>query len=191
MKTPRTRLLAVSGTTLALIVAGTAVVSANHGGGRGDSAERGERGQIRQHRGDPIDDFIRRETMVLTEDGSTTRRVDNGTFSAATETSLDYTLATGETVSVAIDEDTHAVTVVAPAEADHIEGAPPPLPTEISVADIESESQIVVWAQSQDDGSFLAQRVMVRPVRAAEGDQAGDAADAEAAAIDSAAGLAA
>jgi hypothetical protein len=198
MNTPRTRVLAVSGATLALIVAGTAVVSAHPGGERGERGQRGERGrsaerfegrsggirgQIRQRIGGQVDDFVRRETMVQTEDGTTVRRVDNGTLDGASATTLDYTLSTGETVSVTIDDDTQAVAFAAPEENAEGEGrrrfrGPRLRPSEVAVSDIEAGSQIIVWTESQDGDSFLAQRVVVRPDVQAEGAESVEATDA-------------
>lgn len=195
MSTPRTRLLAISGATLALVVAGTAVVSAAPGDGRGQRGERGQsaqrfenrgggiRGHVRQRIGGQIDDFVRRETMLQTEDGTTVRRVDNGTLNAATDTSLDYTLSTGETVSVTIDEDTQAVAFAAPEETAEGEGrrrfrGPRLRASEVAVSDIEAGSQIVVWATSEDDGAFVAQRIVVQPEVQTEDAESVDATDA-------------
>ena len=204
MNTPRTRLLAVSGATLALIVAGTAVVSAHPGGDRGDRAQFGDRferrggdnnrggirGQFRQRIGAQVDDFVRRETMVQTEDGVVTRRIDTGAVDAASETSLDYTLSTGEAVSVTIDEDTSAIAFAEPTDAAENEGrrrfrGPRLRPTEISVADIAAGSNVIVTAQSLDDGSFVAQRVVVQPDIEAVSAGAGSDEAADAAGIDS------
>jgi hypothetical protein len=219
MNTSRTRLMAISGATLALVVAGTAVVSAHPDGDRGDRGERGERGRsaerfehrgggIRGERGErgrsaerferrgggirgelrqrisgQIDDFVRRETTLTTEDGTSTHRVENGTLDAATETSLDYTLSTGETVSVTIGEDTNAIAFAVPEETAQREGrrwfgGPRLRPSEVAVSDIEAGSPIVVWSQSQDDGSFLAQRVVVQPDIQAEDDDSAASVDA-------------
>jgi hypothetical protein len=41
----------------------------------------------------------------------------------------------------------------------------------IAVTDIATDSEIVVWAISQEDGSFLAQRIVVRPTVEAADDE--------------------
>jgi hypothetical protein len=129
---------------------------------------------------------VRRETTFEAEAGLVTRRVDNGTVSSAAGGSLDYSLATGESATVTTDDDT---SVIAYSEQtveigrrgfsrDRL------VPEEIELADIESDAEIVVWAESQDDGTFLAQRIVVQPAAEADTEEMTDdvgATDAEAA----------
>ena len=56
-----------------------------------------------------MDGFVRHETIYQTEDGTVTRRTDMGTVASTGETSLEYTLATGETASVTTDDATEIV----------------------------------------------------------------------------------
>ncbi len=125
---------------------------------------------------------MRRETTVQLEDGVVTRRVDNGTVSATSDTSLDYALATGESASVTTDEDTQVVAFTEQTVERRGHTRTRLAPEEVALADIESGSQVVVWAQSQDDGTFLAQRIVIRPML----DEATDAADIDSADVDAA-----
>ena len=185
MQTSRTRIMALSGATLALIVAGTAAVSA-HPGDRGDRGDRGgfgrggfggfggfERGGLFGLRDDlrmgiagQLDQFVRRETTVETDDGLVTQRVDNGTATATGEASLDYSLASGETASVVTDDETEVVAFSEQTVELGRRGiARQRLVGElIELGDVAAGSEIVVWSGSQADGSFLAQRIVVRPV---------------------------
>jgi hypothetical protein len=208
---PRTRMLAISGATLALVVASTAVVSAHPGnqgdgegadkrgfgkdrggqqfqrGDRGGKSMQGQRGgirgQIRSGIADHFDQFVRRETIVELDDGVVTKRVDNGTVSATGDASLDYSLATGETASVTTDDETKVVAFETQTVERRGHTRERVVPTEIDLASIESGAEVVVWAQSQDDGSFLAQRIVVQP----DVDEATEAADAAAIATEDAA----
>lgn len=211
MTTPRARLLAISGATLALIVAGTAVVSAHPGdrgfgpGQGGDRIEQGfgpGRGGDRSERGfgpmnegkrmaglrglmnEHVDSFVRRETTVETEDGIVTKRVDHGTATSTSDTTIEYTLATGETVTVSVDDDTQVIGFGEQTIERGLRSRTRMLPAEITLSDVAAGSQIGVWADSQDDGSFLAERIVVRPDPAAQ-DEA-DAADDATALEDSA-----
>ena len=111
------------------------------------------------------DGLVRTETTYQTDaDGFVTRRIDNGTLSAATDTSLDYTLATDEAASVTIDEDTEVIAFTTESvdfgrgfQRERLMGE------SIAATEIPAGSQIVVWADSQEDGSFLAQRIVVQP----------------------------
>jgi len=205
MQTSKTRLMAISGATLALIVAGTAAVSAHPDrGDRGD--QRGGKGRIgagfRQQLGSgalrdrafdrigaKVDSFIRTETTFEDDDGLVTKRVDNGTVSGASDAALEYTLATGETASVSTDDDTQVVafseqTVEVGRRGISRERM---VPEQVALADIEAGSEVVVWSESQDDGSFLAGRIVVQPVLDEDSDEMTDAAttdETEDAAVD-------
>ena len=61
--------------------------------------------------------------------------------------------------------------LMAPHEADGV--------LEIAVADVAVGADVMVWSESQDDGSFLAQRVAVLPA-AATTDSTDDSATPEA-----------
>ena len=163
------RWLTAGAASLALVVAGTASVAA-HPGDRDEPFGFGG-GLFRQRlevRGllDGADGFVRNETTYQADDGTvTTQRVDNGTLSVAAEGSVDYTLATGETATATVDEDTEVVAFTTESvdfgrgfHRDRLIGE------SIGVTDIAAGSQIVVWAESQDDGSYLAERILVQPV---------------------------
>jgi len=194
MQTSKTRLMAISGATLALIVAGTAAVSAHPDrGDRGD--QRGGKGHIgagfRQQLGAgalrdrafdrigaKVDSFVRTETTFEGDDGLVTKRVDNGTVSGASDAGLEYTLATGETASVSTDDDTQVVafslqTVEVGRRSISRERM---VPGQVALADIEAGSEIIVWAESQEDGSFLAERIVVQPVMDEGTDETADEA---------------
>ena len=170
MQGSRRRWLTVGVASLALMVAGTASVAARPGEGD-DPSGFGFGGPFRQRlemrdmlRGG-WGGFVRTETTYQTDEGGfVTRRIDDGTLSAATDASLDYTLATGEAASVTLDADTEVVAFTSESvdfgRGFHRERL---VGEEIAATEIPAGSQIVVSADSQDDGSFLAQRVVVQP----------------------------
>ncbi len=138
-----TRTTAVVGTTLALVIGGTAAVAAagprdrndDRGmsggpqmgakagmggmkGGPGMGGEMRARGMGDRGMGDRgmgggmrgLDaDVERTERTVQTADGITTMRVEQGVVDSAAAESLSFSLASGETVTVVIDDDTEAV----------------------------------------------------------------------------------
>jgi hypothetical protein len=183
MRTHGNRLLAVSAATLALVVAGAAVVTAHHderergfgirGGPLWGLEGRGDLGlglgiRLRGLAGGAFDDFVRSETTIMADEGPLTQRVDQGTVSSVSEGSIDYTLATDEAASAATDEDTQVIAFTAQTvergglfgngfSRERLVAEP------IEMADIAAGSSVVVWATSQDDGSFLAQRIIVQP----------------------------
>jgi hypothetical protein len=205
MHTNKTRLMAISGATLALVVATTGAVAARPGDrfdddggrkgrvgaelkqrfgeGRGDrGVNRGgmlQRGAIRGG----LEDFERRETTIQTADGITSHRVEQGTLDSASDTGLDFTLASGETVTVTIDEDTQAV-AFSEESVENRRGFSRErmVPTEVEVGDIAAGSDIVVWSGSDDGGDFVADRVVVQPDVDEAADAEADAVDADAAA---------
>jgi hypothetical protein len=196
---PRARLLAISGATLALVVAGGAVASAHPGepGGRGDGPGRGgqqfERGMgrpaqgmpgLRGFMGDTAGTVVRRETILQTDTGVITERVDNGTATSATDTAIEYTLATGETASATVDADTQIIAFSEDTVQRGLRSRTRMLPAEIAITDVTAGAQIGVWAESQDDGSFLAQRIVVQPdvAQAAAADDTAAGAEATASA---------
>jgi hypothetical protein len=176
IKTSRIRLAAVSAATLALAVAGTASVAAHPGDredrlgfGHGPMGEFGLGGELRgQFRGmlaGAFDGFVRSETTFETEDGLVTRRVDNGTVTIAGDASIDYALAGGETATAAIDEDTQVIALSLETVEVGLRGFSRErlLPEAIEVAEIAAGSEIVLWATSEADGTFLADRIIVQP----------------------------
>ncbi len=124
-----TRTAAIVGTTMALVLAGSAAVSAagprddDRGPGPagrgmagmdapwGGEMMRGDRGMMR---GEPGlgglrgfgADVERTERTVQTADGMTSVRVEQGIADSASDSSLSFSLGSGEAVSVVIDEDT-------------------------------------------------------------------------------------
>jgi len=194
MHTSRTRLVAISAATLALVVAGTASVAAQPGdrddqfgyglGGFGRLERRLDmRGQLGGMLGAAYDRFVRSEVTYEADDGFVTQRVDNGTIVGASETGVEYTLADGQSASVSTDEDTQVFAL----SVESVEFGRRGLSRQrlvretVEMADIEAGSEVTVWATSQDDGSFLAQRIVVRPDLAEAADDAAsedaDAAD--------------
>ncbi len=188
MNDQRRRLLAISGATFALIVAGTAAVSAHAGDdewGMGPGFGRDQMGGRFQQgdmpglgRGawmgpgglgfglDDVDGLVRRETTVdLGEDGIVTQRVDRGTVASVAEAGLTYALATGEEASVTTDADTQVI-AVSEAATDDVRPFGRGMrmtAEEVALADVAAGSEVVVWAQSQEDGTFLAQRIVIQP----------------------------
>lgn len=173
MQITRTRGLAAAAASLALVMAGTASVAAQPGDEEGPFGfGRGDRGGLFRDRLEmrgllrgAWDGLVRSETTYQTdEDALVTQRIDNGTLSVATETSVDYTLATDEAATVALDEETQVIGFTTES-VDFGRGFERQrmLGESIAVTDIAAGSEIVVWASSQEDGSFLAQRIVVRP----------------------------
>jgi hypothetical protein len=186
MQTSRIRLVAVSAATLALAIAGTAAVSAHPGDreefpggemglgrmggfGRGDMEgfgwDGGARGPLGGMFAETSGGFVRHETIYQTEDGTITQRTDAGTVASTGEASLEYTLATGETASVTTDDSTEMVSLSAESMELGNSGRIRErlVPETVTLADLAAGAEVVVWAESQADGSFLAQRIMVRP----------------------------
>jgi hypothetical protein len=178
MKTSRTRLLAVTAATMALVGGASAVVTAQSSdddpfarGWRGFGLEEriempGLRGQGGMFRGlGAVDGFVRQETTLETDDGIVTRRVDNGTLVSASESSVDYSLADGQSASATIDEDTEVVAF----EEDIVEVGRRGLmrrhlsATSVEPTDLTAGAEVLVWAESQADGTFVAQRIVVQP----------------------------
>jgi hypothetical protein len=210
MGTHKTRLTIVTGTALALVVAGSAAVAA-HPGGRDRDGDRGfARGQVERgaergafgdrspRRGGALgamrggalggmrgltEDFERRETTLQTTDGTSVRRVEQGTVDSASDTGLTYSLASGEIVTVVIDDDTQAVALSEQEVTDRRGWSRTRmLPSEVEVAGIEAGTEIIVWSDAEDGGDFTAQRIVVQPdgaaIADAEDGDGGDAADA-------------
>ena len=191
-----TRVTAVIGTTMALVMAGTAAVAAapgdrdDRGGPRLKAGMAGKMGAdgpgMRGMRGlggmrGGLEDFERRETTIQTADGVTTNRVEQGALESAADDALTFSLASGETVTVVLDEDTQAV-AFEEQEMTNRRGwtRTRMAPSEIEVADIEAGAEIVVWSDSEDGADFVASRVVVQPVDEVEAEADDTEAEAEA-----------
>ena len=201
MKNNTTRVTAVVGTTMALVIAGTAAVAAAGPRDRDDSRGFGKMGPGAQQgakmpgaramggmmggmgggmRG--LDaDFERTERTVQTADGTTVRRVEQGVVDSAAADSLDFTLGSGEAVTVVIDDDTTAVAF----EEQEVtsrrgQNRTRMAPTEVGVEEIEAGVEVVVWSDSEDDSEFVATRIAIRPTEAEEDTDGDEAAEAEA-----------
>jgi hypothetical protein len=203
MQTSRTRITAISAATLALVLAGTLAASAHPGGrdepyGMGRGMDRmgmggpgwddmgglgwddmgglgvGRGGRLGGLLGDASDSLVRRETTYQSDEGIVTQRVDQGTVSAASETSLDYALSTGETASVTADADTQIVafSVESVELGNSGQTRERLMPQSVALTEITSGASVVVWAESQSDGSFLAQRIVIRPAVAVDSSDA-------------------
>ncbi len=195
MKNNRIRLAAISGATLALAVAGTAGVAAHgprdddrgFGPGMGGRIERGMAdmgfmgGPMRGQMGAAFNDFERREVTLQTATGTTVQRVENGVVDVATDSSLEFSLGSGEVVSVTLADDTE---IVAFSEETVERGGwsrQRMVPTEVAAADIAAGAQVVVWSASEDGSDFVAERIVIQPMTDTATD---DAAPAEEQATD-------
>jgi hypothetical protein len=171
---------------MALVLAGTASVAARPGDrddpfGFGGGVLR-ERIGFRGLASGMWDGLVRSETTYQTDDGDlVTQRVDNGILSVAAEGSVDYTLATGESATAIVDEDTNVIAFTTESvdfgrgfHRQRLVGE------SIAVTDIAAGSQIAVWAESQEDGSYLADRIIVQP----SADEADESADEDGAATE-------
>lgn len=204
MQTSRTRITTISAATVALVLAGTLAASAHPGdrdefpgmgrmgiggpgcddmGGRGwddmGGLGMGRGGRLGGLLGDAADSLVRRVTTYQADDGIVTQRVDQGTVSAASETSLDYALATGETASVATNADTQIVSFSVESVELGNSGLTRErlMPQTVALTEIPSGATVVVWAESQADGTFLAQRIVVRPDEAVDDSDVGASED--------------
>jgi hypothetical protein len=195
MITHRKRLMAVSGTALALVIATTAAVAA-HGprdDDRGMGGGKGRMGAMFQRGGDfgpgmmglrgglrgDLSDVVRRDVTVETVDGISTQRLEGGTVTGATDTSLDYTLSNGEAASVTTDEDTKIVAFTEQTVEFGRRGISRQrlVPEEVTLADIAADSEVIVWSLSEDGETFVAQRIVVQP--ADEADEAEEVDEVE------------
>ena len=157
-------------------------------GRMGGLGQRGDlRGQVWGMLDGAADGFVRHEMTYQTEDALVIRRTDQGTVVSTADAVVEYTLATGEAASVSTDEDTQVVAFTTETVEVGRSGFTRErmVPQAITLADIAAGSEVVVWAQSQDEGTFLAERIVVRPAADAATDdsevtEADTAADAEA-----------
>jgi len=182
MQKNSTRATVVIGTTMALVLAGTAAVAAApsdrdergpHRGKAGIGAQMGGRmmpgARAMGGRRGIDEDFERRETIIQTADGVTTKRVEQGAVDSAAADALTFSLGSGESVTVVIDDDTRVVAL----EEQEVtsrrgQSRTRMAPTELEADAIEAGSEIVVWSDSEDGADFVASRVMVQPADDAE-----------------------
>jgi hypothetical protein len=199
MNTPRKRFAVVTGTALALVISGASMVSAQtdtttpqqvplqgiesiggdqdgmtHGfggdrggrGGRGFGGDMDGRGGLRGAILERYDGLVSQTVVRVDADGNVlTDKVEHGTVAAVADGAITIDLATGESVTIATDANTTAYSWDTTGR---------PTRSEIALADIAAGSDVMVWSESQDDGSFLAQRVAVLPAATATDDGATD-----------------
>jgi hypothetical protein len=123
----------------------------------------------------------RTERTVQTVDGTTTVRVEQGIVDSAADTSLSFSLASGEAVTVAIDEDTDVVAL----EEQEVMGTrgwtrTRMVPSEVEVDDLAAGAEIIVWSDSEDEADFVASRIVIQPA-GAEAAEAAEATEEDAA----------
>lgn len=173
-----TRLTAIASTTMALALAGTAVVSA-HPGDRNDRGQgrwddeaglgRGMTGLMGGMHGGMgrfggmLDDVERQELTLQTADGTSTYRMEQGVVESAAADSLTFTLGSGESVTVALDEETGVIGFEEQELTMRGWSRTRQVPTEIDAAAIEAGAEVVVWSDAMDGASFVASRVIVEP----------------------------
>ena len=197
-----TRVTAVVGTTMALVIAGTAAVAAagprdrddvrGFGGqriagkadmqpGPGMGGMRGM-GDMRGGMGGGLRgldaDVERVERTVQTVDGITTVRTEQGEVESAVDDSLSFSLASGEAVTVVIDDDTRVVTFEEQ-EVTSRRGLTRTrmAATEIEPSEIMAGPEVVVTSDAENDAEFVASRVVIKPAEAEDAEA--EAADAD------------
>ena len=176
MNNHKTRLMAISGAALALVIASTASVAA--AGPRDDERGMGFRGE-QMHAGDwlgagpmpgmrggfrgAVPDFERQETTIQTADGVTAYRVEQGVVDEASDAALSFSLGSGESVTVTIDENTSIVAM----EQQTVErgrwNRERMVPTAVAATDIQAGADVIVWSGSEDGSDFVAQRIVIEP----------------------------
>ncbi len=187
MQTNKMRLTVIAGATLALVIAGTASVAASgprdndRGFGPGIGRGMDEFGPMRLGPGgymgaDPAG-FERREVTLQTADGITVDRVENGVVDAVADTSLGFSLGSGEAVTVSIDDSTQIVAVNEETVQRRGWNRQMMVPTEITAADIAVGANVIVWSTSEDGTQFLAERIVVEPATAATTDETAPATE--------------
>jgi hypothetical protein len=190
MQNRNTRTLALAGATLALVIASTAAVAAHgprdedgfgQGGGmgmqgwQGDLEMPGLRGGLGLGIQGAFEDVERQETTIQTADGVTSYRVERGVADVVSDASIDFTLASGEAVSVGIDDDTAVIALEEETVTMRGWSRAHLAPTAVEPGDIEAGSEIIVWSSSEDGAAFVASRVVIQPVLDATEDvEAGD-----------------
>ena len=119
-------------------------------------------------------DFERTERTVQTAEGTTTVRHEQGVVDSAAADSLSFSLASGEAVTVVLDEDTRIV-AFEETEVTNRRGMTGTrmLPTEVEATEIETGLEVIVTSGAEDDADFVASRIVIKPVEAdsAEADE--------------------
>jgi hypothetical protein len=190
MQNRNTRTLALAGATLALVIASTAAVAAHgprddegfgQGGGmgmqgwQGDLEMPGLRGGLGLGIQGAFEDVERQETTIQTADGVTSYRVERGVADVVSDAGIDFTLASGEAVSVGIDDDTAVIALEEETVTMRGWSRAHLAPTAVEPGDIEAGSEVIVWSSSEDGAAFVASRVVIQPVLDATEDvEAGD-----------------
>jgi hypothetical protein len=200
MQNHKTRLLAITGATLALVIAGTAAVAAHgprddargfgRGGGmgmdgwRGDTDMPGMGARLGPCLQGAVADFERRETTIQTAEGTTSYRIEQGVVDTTSDSGIDFTLPSGETVSVGMDDDTAVISFEEQTVTVRGWNRTRMLPTEVEPGDIEAGAEVMIWSTSEDGGAFLASRVVIRPMEDESVDDGTDDTDDPAAAAE-------
>jgi hypothetical protein len=192
MQKRNTRTLALAGATLALVIASTAAVTAHgprdddgfgQGGGgmgmqgwQGDLEMPGLRGGLGLGIQGAFEDVERQETTIQTADGVTSYRVERGMAGVVSDAAIDFTLASGEAVSVGIDDDTAVIAFEEQTVTRRGWSRAHLAPTAVEPGDIGAGSEIIVWSSSEDGADFVASRVVIQPVQDATEDGSEDGA---------------
>jgi len=196
MKKNTTRATVVIGTTMALVMAGTAAVAAHPGGGEdrgpqrgkaGISAQKGGQGMAGARGGErgmggrrgELEDFERRETTVQTAEGVTTRRVEQGAVDSTAADALTFSLSSGESVTVTIDDDTQLLAFEEQEVNLRGRSKMRMAPTEVEADAIEAGTEVVVWSDSGDGADFVASRIVVQPAEVEDEVDEAEAADVD------------
>jgi hypothetical protein len=184
MTTSRRRLAIVTTTTLALLLSSVGFAAAQAPADEGLFAHRGfgpghGRLPVRERLGDvgrPAGSVVRVETTVdLGEQGIEVHRRDRGTATATDESSLSYSLVTGELATVTVDESTRILSATEATTRMQRRSrwsrpfrSPRMMVSQIELSAITEGTTVVAWSVSQDDGTFLARQVVAYPAAAAE-----------------------
>ena len=189
MSNRKIRLTTAVGATMALVMVGTAAVAAAgpRDDGRGFGPGKAGMGEMRGGQGmrgigpmrGALEDFERRETTIQTEDGTSSFRVEQGLVESVSDASLDFTLGSGEAVTVVIDEDTEMVAFEETTVTRRGRNRERMAPTQIEATDLDAGAEIVVWSESEDGGEFVAERVVLRPITEEMTEDGSEVTDAE------------
>jgi hypothetical protein len=116
-----------------------------------------------------FDQLVRQEVTTVADNGEiVTHRTDHGAVTAVDPASISVSLANGEIATATIDSDTQVVSI----DVDER-----PFADDATVADITVGADVLVSSESQADGSYLAERILIVP---AQDEEATDEAAAEA-----------
>ena len=188
MQTTKTRIAVVSAATLALAMLGSSAVAAqsssagdlagdfgrHQSGGRGDDGMLGGRMGPGMHGifGDDADGFIRSDVTYETDAGIVVDRTDQGTVTSVADTTLEYSLASGETSTVTTDADTEIISLTSETVESNSGRTRTRLQSvSVALADVPVGAEVVVSSESQADGTFLADRIVDPPGRDRRGRQ--------------------